>query len=334
MDSGVFLGNKKFLRKYFDKEEEFEGVVKNNSKTLFGSKTIYIDLKNKIKSKSLGNTIPDGFLFDFSDPDNPDFYLIEVELAKHEFWDHIFPQITKFFAFFKNPKSREELIDVLTNFIKSNESIEAEFKSYIGKKEIFKTVKDIIDNSQNILLIIDEDKPEFDEVFETYTDTWDKMVKREILNVFTHDNNTIFTLTPDFENIELVSAPYEEAKQKTYDESFHLSNVDPKILETYQLLKESMLKFDNNIIFNPQKYYISLKRKKNFAFINFSKKKLHIVVMLPYQKGKDLIKKNKLKELSEGVQRFYNGACFDVTLENKDNINEVINLLKESYEKF
>ena len=30
-------------------------------------------------------------MFDLKDPDNPEFYLVEVELAKHSFYNHIFP---------------------------------------------------------------------------------------------------------------------------------------------------------------------------------------------------------------------------------------------------
>jgi len=108
------------LETEFKLEEDFEKVIKENYKTLFGAKTIYFDIKNKIDSKSLGSAIPDGFLFDFKDMNNPEFYLIEVELEKHDFYKHMFPQITKFFAFFKNSTSRNNLIEKLFYFIKSN----------------------------------------------------------------------------------------------------------------------------------------------------------------------------------------------------------------------
>jgi hypothetical protein len=77
-----------------------ENLLFANSKSLFGQSSILIEAKKKIDNKALGGTIPDAFLFDLKDPDNPEFYLVEVELAKHSFYNHIFPQITKFFAFF------------------------------------------------------------------------------------------------------------------------------------------------------------------------------------------------------------------------------------------
>ena len=154
MKLSIYFEGNKFNETEFGREETLENIVKNNFKTLFGEEAIYFDLKNKIKTKTLGASIPDGFLFDFKNKEDIQFYLVEVELAEHDFEQHIFPQIKKFFAFFKNPKSREELISRLFNFIKSNPKIESEFKNYLGTKEIYKTLKDVIENSQNILLII------------------------------------------------------------------------------------------------------------------------------------------------------------------------------------
>ena len=327
------MDGNKFTEIIFSEESEFEKVVKRNSKTLFGSKTIYFDLKNKVDTRSLGSSIPDGFLFDFKDKENPEFYIVEVELAKHDFYKHIFPQITKFFAFFKNAASRNNLIEKLFHFIKSNPQLEEEFKQYSGKKEIYKAIKDIIENSQNILIVIDENKPEFQEVMTTYTDTWDKMVKIEILKQYTADNKTIFTLNPDFEDISFIEPSYQEETEDRYTESFHLDGVEQNIKSIFEKIKENILNIDNEIKVNPQKYYISLRKNRNFAFIEIKKKKLHIVIMLPYERGKELIKKHKLTQLHESVQNFYNGPCFKVTLMNEDNFDEIINTLEEAYKQ-
>lgn len=67
MNTIIFVDGKRFVEKEFIKEEELENTIKENSKVLFGPKTIYLDLKKKIDAKSIGGTIPDGFLFDFKD---------------------------------------------------------------------------------------------------------------------------------------------------------------------------------------------------------------------------------------------------------------------------
>ena len=52
MKSAIFMSGTKFNESEFSSEEAFEKVVKENSKTLFGAKTVYFDIKSKIDSKT------------------------------------------------------------------------------------------------------------------------------------------------------------------------------------------------------------------------------------------------------------------------------------------
>jgi predicted transport protein len=292
-----------------------------------------LDLKNRIDTYALGSSIPDGLLFDFRDKENPEFYLVEIELAKHDFYRHIFPQITKFFAFFKNSENRNNLIDKIFHFIQQNSEIEKRFKDYSGEKEIYKTIKDIIENSQNILIIMDREKEEIYELMKTYTDTWDKMVTVEILKQYTCENEIIFTLDPDFEEIEFIKPILQNDSENTYSENFHIEGIDQKIVNLYEQIKESVLMFNPNIKINPQKYYISLRENKNFAYLETRKRKIRIVIMLSPEEAEKIIKKHKINKLSEGVQNFYNGPCFYINLENKNDLEEIIEILKLAREK-
>jgi len=233
--------------------------------------------------------------------------------------------------FLRNPKSRNNLIEKLFSFIKSNPTLETEFKQYLGKREIYKALKDIIENSQSILLILDENKPELQEVFETYTDTWDKMVKVEILKQYESNGEAIFTLTPDFQEIPFIELPTEEEREGIYTESYHLEGVEKKIISVYEKIKNGILNLDSNIRINPQKYYISLRKRKNFAYIKLRKTKMHIVIMLPYEDGTNLIKRHKVTTLSQGIQNWYGAPCFRVTLGNEENLDEIIKALEEAY---
>ena len=123
---------KHYTENKYSLENDFERMIMDSHKVLFGEDTIIIDAKRKIGSSALGNTIPDGFLFDMSDPENREFYLIEVELASHGFFDHIFPQITKFFAFFKDSKPQKELIEKLYSAINTDSELKQQFKKYLG----------------------------------------------------------------------------------------------------------------------------------------------------------------------------------------------------------
>jgi hypothetical protein len=125
----ILLQNDKRFNEYkYKSESEYEKDILTSYKTIFGSDTILIDAKKKIGSEALGKTIPDGFLFDLTDIENPEFYLLEMELESHDFYNHIFPQITKFFAFFKNNKRQKELVGKLFSTIDTDSGLKKQFK--------------------------------------------------------------------------------------------------------------------------------------------------------------------------------------------------------------
>ena len=109
----IVQGSKRFVESPFKLEEDFEELIRSQAKILFGKNTIFIYTKRKLKGVVLGASIPDGFLFDLTDVHNPEFYLVEVELQKHDFYRHIFPQITKFFGFFRSSTSQNDLVKKL-----------------------------------------------------------------------------------------------------------------------------------------------------------------------------------------------------------------------------
>lgn len=333
MQTALYFNNKRFTEKEFSKEKELEDLMFQNSKSLFGQNSIIIEAKKKIENKTLGGTIPDAFLFDLNDPENPEFYLVEVELASHSFYNHIFPQITKFFAFYKNPVSQSELIEKLYSLVNADPGLKKQFKDLIGNKEIFKFIKDTLENSQNILLVLDNEKPELPEIINTYTDTWGKIVKLTLLKEYCNNGASIISLTPEFANltiIELVSGGKDEASViGPYTEDYHLEDALPEIKEAYRMLHDELTKRIKELKFNPQRYYISLRKKKNFAYVKIQKKKMTIVAMLDQESIKDRIKQHKIVSLAEGVQKFYNGPCAQIIVAENNNLEEIVNLLVE-----
>ncbi len=336
MSISVFSDGIKLPEIKFHTEEEFELELKNNYKALFGNKTLYLDIKRKIDTTYLGGSIPDGILFDFEDPEDVKFYLVEAELSAHDFYKHIFPQITKFFAFFKNYSARNGLIEKLFAFINETPEILEEFKKLSHNSEIYKSIKDAVENNQNILIVIDEEKPEFKEIMDTYTDTWDKFVIIEVLKKYKLGSKEVFSMYPDFSEKELfleeeeISKPIEDKK---YTEVYHLEGTSDLVQSMYKRIKEYAITQNKDLIFNPQKYYISIRDRRNFVYLDIKKKKIKIAVMLPYSRGKDIIQNNRLRKFTEGIERFYGGPSFEVTLENENYIDEVFFVLKEAYER-
>lgn len=322
---------KRYEEKSWSLESDFEAEVVSCRGTIFGKKTVYIDAKKKIGTQALGNTIPDGFLFDFSDPDNPEFYIVEVELKKHDFYSHIFPQITKFFAFFKSPKRQKELVEKLFTTISGDSSLKREFKVFLGEKEIFKALTDLIESSQNILLVIDGSKPELPEITDTYSDTWGKMVRVLEIRKFECKDGSVITCDPSFENIELA---FEEAIQETqtstgqYSEEHHLEGVSDTVKEIYRHLRSVFETSDGACKFNPQKYYISIRTTRNVVYIKVRRKKLRMVVMLPEEEIRQLIHHHPVKTISQPQQDFYHGPCADVDVDSMANIGEIETLIR------
>jgi len=329
MQTALYFNNRRFTEKEFSKEKDLEDLMFQNCKNLFGQYSLIIEAKKKIDHKTLGGTIPDAFLFDLNDPENPEFYLIEVELASHSFYSHIFPQITKFFAFFKNPVSQSELIEKLYSLVNADAGLKKQFKDRIGNREIFKFIKDTIENSQNILLMLDNEKAELPEIINTYTDTWGKIVKLALLKEYINNGESIISLTPEFANIVTVELATEKETPGPYTEDYHLEDALPEIKDAYRILTEELIKQIKDIQFNPQRYYISLRKKRNFAFIEIRKKKMTIVAMLDLPSIETKIKHHKIVTLTESVQKFYNGPCAQIVITDNSNMNEIISLLVE-----
>lgn len=328
----LFTNNRVFTLFQFDKEADFEKEVVLNSKQFFGINSIYIDAKRRIDTKNLGNSIPDGFLFDLSDKDNPEFYIVEVELAKHDFYNHIFPQVTKFFGFYKNPKSQNDLVEKIFSFINNDNNLKTEFKKYLGEREIYKFIKDTIESSQNILLVIDGEKKELPEIMETYSDTWGKMVKLILIKKFSQNGEIIYTMHPDFENIEFAEIESEilaETEGVEYNEEYHFEGVSETVRKVYNELKADLLNTTSHLVFNPKKSYISIRKAKNIAFFLLGRKKIRLVVMQAEEDIRKEILQHPVKRFTQSVQKFWGGPSCAIIIETAENLDEIKALLRK-----
>ena len=326
---GIYFKGTVFHKKQYKYESEFEDMIFKNSTLFFGEDTILIQTKTKISGSSLGNTIPDGFLFDFSDMNDIKFFLIEVELSKHSFYKHIFPQITKFFSFLRTSNPNQiELVDEMYRIISTNENLLMKFKEKIKDEELYKVLKDTIESSQDILILIDEDLPEFKDIQETYTDTWDKYVKILKVEEYVNDKDSIYSITPDFKILTETEAVFIQDENsigaKKYTEEFHMEDKTELVKKTYQKIRDSLSEFT----FNCQRYYISIRNSRNFAFLKFKKKFIRLVVMLPEDEVKKIVTNYELQTPGIGVQNFYNGPCTYILIKNLDHIDEVCQVLR------
>lgn len=91
-------------------EGEFERMVEEHAKDIFGEQSIYLE-KHRLRTKSGIGSIPDGYVIVFGD--QPQWHIIEVELSTHPLYEHIVPQISKFINGIKNPSTQRDIVDTL-----------------------------------------------------------------------------------------------------------------------------------------------------------------------------------------------------------------------------
>ncbi|MBE6313409.1 MAG: hypothetical protein E7079_00420 [Bacteroidales bacterium] len=110
----ILSGDDIYYLKEYQLEKDFEQDVVKNYRHIFGNDTIYIDIKKKIGDNIV--TIPDGYLLDFTFPNNPRLYIIENELSVHDAYKHIGTQLLKFAVSYKQSrlKIKHYILDYLS----------------------------------------------------------------------------------------------------------------------------------------------------------------------------------------------------------------------------
>ncbi len=149
----------KYIELPYEKESELEEAVNEVKDALFGSTRIYLDDKKKIGKKGGTNNLPDGYLIDLTNNQEPKIFVVENDLASHQHLKHIAVQILEFSLSFETSKVKVKNIikemlqkrksewNKCENFAKKNgfENVDYLLESIIHKKDSF-----------NALLIIDE----------------------------------------------------------------------------------------------------------------------------------------------------------------------------------
>ncbi len=151
--------NEKYELYPYEKEAELEDAVLEVKEALFGNSRIYLDDKKKIGAKGGTNNLPDGYLIDLTNDQDPKIFVVENDLASHQHLKHIAVQILEFSLSFDSSKvkvkniikgmlqKRPEAWKQCQDFALKNkyENVDFLLESIIHKKDSF-----------NALLIIDE----------------------------------------------------------------------------------------------------------------------------------------------------------------------------------
>jgi hypothetical protein len=83
----------------YEREVDFERDVVTMADQVFGSSTLYVDVKRRVSGKGIA-TIPDGYLVDMTQAKSPRLFVVENEIVKHDAFRHIGLQMLKFVTSF------------------------------------------------------------------------------------------------------------------------------------------------------------------------------------------------------------------------------------------
>ncbi len=155
----ILVGNNTFEEVSFENEAELESATIQNKRYILGNSCVYFGYKRKTGARESRNTgIPDGFLIDFSNPKKPQLFFVEYELESHHLYEHIGPQVMRFYASFET--AQRELHLKLTAVINQDGRLKRELEQKI-KRTPFENLDALLnyvifDRNVGIILIIDE----------------------------------------------------------------------------------------------------------------------------------------------------------------------------------
>jgi hypothetical protein len=166
----IIYNDKLFFLYEYSEEKEFETHVIEHANEIFGSKSIYIDIKKRIGEDNI-LTIPDGYLIDFSFELEPRLYIIENELVTHDPYKHIGQQLLKFAISYK-ASGRDIKNFLLENILKDKSKRVIVEKGFTraGYRNIDAFLEDIIfEKTVAAIVIIDKITADLENVLNQLT---------------------------------------------------------------------------------------------------------------------------------------------------------------------
>lgn len=202
-------------------EDEFERVVREHTQDIFGEQSIYLDMKQKLRSGSGIGSIPDGYVIVLGD--SPHWHIVEVELSSHPLHEHIVSQVSKFINGIGNPLTRGEIVGAIYAEILGDDFLKLEVKKATEPVEIYKFLSDLISKPPILTIIIEKDTRGLREAISTLAHPDIKVVE---FQTFTREGVDLAVHAHLFEPLLPV--------QKPPDNSFEV-NLQPSSIKYYYI---------------------------------------------------------------------------------------------------
>jgi len=96
--------NERYVHLPYENEAALEDAVSVVKDVLFGKNRIYLNDKRKIGKAGSTKNIPDGYLLDLTNHEDPKIFVVENDLSSHQHLKHIAVQILEFSLSFESSK--------------------------------------------------------------------------------------------------------------------------------------------------------------------------------------------------------------------------------------
>jgi hypothetical protein len=158
--------NSSYQRHIYATEADFEKDVVAQAACIFGPDALYFDLKKRLKGKEIIG-IPDGYLIDCSNTNEPALFIVENEISTHDSFKHIGIQLLKFVVAFDDYKV--ELKSNLIAHLQENPGMLQRFEAFCGRsnsRNIDSYMEAAVFGDFKGLVLIDEAGPELNKILE------------------------------------------------------------------------------------------------------------------------------------------------------------------------
>lgn len=183
-------------------EEDYEKEVIGYAKNVFGLKSIYVDVKKRIKNEGIVS-IPDGYLIDLTFATDPRLYIVEIELVTHDPFKHIGQQLLKFSTSYKasGREIKRFILEDLMRNVSKKRVIEGAVKSS-GHRNIDAFMDHLIfEKPVAAIVIIDELTVDLENVLRELTMPTETVEFR----IFAHKKDRIILFTPFQQDIRTIT---------------------------------------------------------------------------------------------------------------------------------
>jgi len=317
------------LYRYKD-EKELENFVLQKSAEIFGAKSVFFDVKQKVESKAK-TRITDGLLLDLNESGSPKFWIVEVELSKHDLYKEVEPQIRGFLRALKEENTLSLVRDTIYDELKKNRSKLKLVRETSEEEDSYYFINKVLHSKAGVIIVIDSETPQIDEIMEEFSST--NKVRLIEFKTYRRANRFLHSFTP----LAAFTEQRGEQPEISTDWNARLQWVRPEISS---LVKELIGQIESSFPTAKHRpryrwhvFYSAedMKPSSAFAVLTMEQKKIHVRIGVDPKTFNDPEK--RVKQYKGWFFREKGCTEMDAEVTTRDDIPYVLTLIRQSYNR-